>query len=259
MRALPAGCELVEALGAGSVFEVALVRREGAVCVCKRVRAGLTTDPVARAAMAREIGALERLAGAHAPALVARGEDAAGAFWLQARARGACAARVAEAGASSEALDALLARSFAALVELHARGVTHGDLNPDHLFVAAEASFIDFGLARWAGLDAALVDGAERGTLPFVAPEVLRGEAPPDAANDVFALAASVAFVAVGREPCKTSGPARLAEIAERGLDMEAIASARMASRASRKALQAALAFERSARVTTAAGVLAML
>ena len=41
VQPLPEGCEWVEAIGAGSMFEVALVRHEGVVVVCKRLRAAV--------------------------------------------------------------------------------------------------------------------------------------------------------------------------------------------------------------------------
>ncbi len=237
---------------------MALGRAEGRELVCKRLRSGLRGHSVARAAMAREIAALVRVGGRYAPELVDRGEDAAGSFWLQTRALGKpVAAEVEAAGPLGAArIEELLRAAFAALASIHACGVIHGDINPDHLF-SPGVCFIDFGLARVPHLDPALF-GDERGTLSFVAPEVARG-APPDPPNDVYALAATIAFAALGREPCRAvTTAARLSEIAEHGCDLVALAGASLTAPAL-GALNWALAFDKNQRVTTAAAVVQML
>jgi len=117
--------------------------------------------------------------------------------------------------------------------------------------------FIDFGQSHFRGLPHR--EGL-RGTLPYVAPEILRGEARPDQAGDVYALAASLAFAALGREPCRAGpGPARLVEVAEQGLDTRAIARAPRLSARTRDALLAALAFDAAARERRAAAVAGLL
>jgi serine/threonine protein kinase len=268
--AVPAGVELVYELGAGGVFSVALVRQADRMLIGKRLRSGLIDHPVARAAMTREVGLLSLLALPCVPELLAHTHDAGGAFWLQTCAAGeSLTTRLSLARGPLPATEvaALTRGAFTALAALHDAKVgarplsaSHGDLNPDHVFVSdGEVSFIDFGQARWRDLDRQWLNEAERGTLPFVAPEVARGEAAPDAANDVFALAATIAFAALGREPCReTTTAGRLIEIAERGCDLDAIATAALTD-GSRRALLSALQFDRAARVTTAAGVLALL
>ena len=100
-------------------------------------------------------------------------------------------------------------------------GLSHGDLGPDHLILTpiGAVRFVDFGAARYAGMDPAL-ETRDRGTLPFVAPEVARGEAVPGQAADVYALAATILFLATGGEPLVVARDeaAMLLEIGERGI-----------------------------------------
>jgi serine/threonine protein kinase len=81
-----------------------------------------------------------------------------------------------------------------------------------------EIGVVDFGAARFRGMDPTL-ETADRGTLPYAAPEVARGDAAPSQAADVYALAATI--LAFGAEVPLTEArdeAAMLLEIGERGL-----------------------------------------
>jgi serine/threonine protein kinase len=159
-------------------------------------------------------------------------------------------------------LRALARAAFAALAELHAIAdehgpldLAHGDLGPDHVMIGpatrrpGRVCFVDFGMASTRDDPAR---AGERGTLPFIAPEVARGEQIGDQRNDVYALAATMAFAALGRDPCKSAdAAARLVEIGERGVDLEALASAKM-GRVLRRVLFKALAFDPTERLQSA-------
>ncbi len=71
-----------------------------------------------------------------------------------------------------------------ALAHAHDRGVVHRDVSPANIMVTADGTVkvLDFGIARGPSATA-----ASRGTVAYVAPEVLRGEA-ADARADVFSL-----------------------------------------------------------------------
>ncbi len=111
-----------------------------------------------------------------------------------------------------------------ALVAAHARGVIHRDLKPGNVMLARDGRLkvLDFGLARPAMTRQALdltrattvegpltVAGELVGTLPYMAPEQLRGE-PLDARTDLFALGIVLFELLTGRRPFEGSTPATL-------------------------------------------------
>jgi serine/threonine protein kinase len=121
-------------------------------------------------------------------------------------------------------------------------------------------AFVDLGAARFAGMDPALETG-DRGTLPFVAPEVARGEAAPGQAADVYALAATILFLASGGAPlvdAKDEG-AMLLEVGERGILESRVDGAAGISEAGRAALREALALDASRRPPSARALAAAL
>jgi eukaryotic-like serine/threonine-protein kinase len=231
----PEGTELVEALGAGSVFDVALVRERGhaAVLVCKRLSSRARHEPAARAAMVREARLLALATGPALPAVVRVGADAHGPFVLETRVEGRTLRWVADAWRSAGAtvpprlVSHVAALAADAIAELHGLvhdglplAAVHGDLTPDHFVLGprGEIGVVDFGAARFRGMDPTL-ETADRGTLPYAAPEVARGDAAPSQAADVYALAATI--LAFGAEVPLTEArdeAAMLLEIGERGL-----------------------------------------
>ena len=99
-----------------------------------------------------------------------------------------------------------------ALAHAHERGVVHRDLKCANVVITPEgrAKVLDFGLAR--RLDEQELDGVTRsrvsltapgavvGTLPYMAPEQLRGQ-PADARSDVWALGVMLHEMAAGERP----------------------------------------------------------
>jgi serine/threonine protein kinase/tetratricopeptide (TPR) repeat protein len=90
----------------------------------------------------------------------------------------------------------------AALEEAHDRGIVHCDLKPGNIVVTPkrQAKVLDFGLARLlrpAGEATTEVSSAASGTLPYMAPEQLGGQA-PDARTDVHALGLVLYEMATG-------------------------------------------------------------
>ena len=209
---------------------------------------------------------LTAVGGGRLPELVARGTDGDGPFIVETWIEGRSLQRIAANRPTPVALSKLIRAAAEALAELHSAAVAegplelvHGDIAPDHVVLGPDEQvrFIDLGQGRWQGMNPEW-GGDDRGTLPFVAPELLRGEAMPDQAADVFALAASLAFLALGAEPVRAQLPtARLVEVAEQGLDLEAIAACAALEPEPRQALLTALAFDRDRRIDTAAGLCA--
>jgi len=96
-----------------------------------------------------------------------------------------------------------------ALASAHERGVVHRDLKPSNIKLARDGRLkvLDFGLARMLDpdlqqtLDAPISGaGLVLGTIPYMAPEQLRGEA-TDARTDLFAFGVIVFELATGRRP----------------------------------------------------------
>jgi len=95
-----------------------------------------------------------------------------------------------------------------ALDALHRAGLVHADIKPDHVVVAEDGPvLVDFGLS---GAPAPV-----RGTLPFMAPEVLTGVVGP--ASDLYALGATLYASATGERPFVGTTVAELTERICRG------------------------------------------
>lgn len=97
----------------------------------------------------------------------------------------------------------LLAKSvLSALEAVHRRGVVHRDLKPANIFFG-EASNIklgDFGVAHLTDLGATLT-GALVGTLAYMSPEQITGEANPGAAADLYSFGVILFRCLTGRLP----------------------------------------------------------
>jgi serine/threonine protein kinase len=98
---------------------------------------------------------------------------------------------------------ARLARHVASgLDALHAAGLVHRDVKPSNIMLDADdvAALTDFGLAKGSDYSALTAAGQAIGTIDYMAPEVIKGQAPA-AASDIYALGCVVYECLAGRPP----------------------------------------------------------
>lgn len=263
----PDGATLVSSLATGTMFMVGLVRVGHEVLVCKRLLPRMREEPAARAALAREALLLSRAHHHALPELRRVGSDDHGPFLIETRAEGVSLRALVEGWREREKpvpprlVAHVAAAAATALAELHeladARGpilLAHGDLAPEHVFLGplGDVRFVDLGAARFAGMDPAL-HTSDRGTLPFAAPEVARGEVAPGQAGDVYALAATLIYLATGGPLCAAQNDAAmLLEIGERGLSPALGGLAACLPEAARDALSRATRLDPAERLARA-------
>ena len=120
-----------------------------------------------------------------------------------------------------------LAKICVGLEYVHSRGMIHYDLKPENLLLSPSSShhqnngipgsfevkLIDFGLCE---LETTPIGTRARGTVPFVAPEVIE-QAHADRRSDLFSLGASIAWSICGRSPFPGDTPAQWLASAREG------------------------------------------
>ncbi|MBC7854923.1 MAG: protein kinase [Pirellulaceae bacterium] len=96
-----------------------------------------------------------------------------------------------------------LAAIASALDHVHARGFLHADVKPANLLVepGGQIWLIDFGTACELAAPAGGAGIVAAGTLPYLAPERLDGDAPPDVRQDVYGLGATLYELLTLRRP----------------------------------------------------------
>jgi eukaryotic-like serine/threonine-protein kinase len=109
----------------------------------------------------------------------------------------------------------------------HAQGIIHRDLKPGNLHITKDdrLKILDFGLAQWipaADHDNLAITVSKAhdviGTLPYMAPEQLRGQR-ADQRTDIYSAGAVLYEMATGKRPhLQTSGPQLISAILERPL-----------------------------------------
>src|SRR3954463_16604866 len=122
--------------------------------------------------------------------------------------------RLAQGALSQKEVLALGKQLAEALAAAHQEGVIHRDLKPANLRFTGDQRLkvLDFGLAEvQAGPNAQLTtasfrsDSSVSGTLPYMAPEQLRGDA-PDVRSDVYAAGAVLYEMATGKRAFPQAG-----------------------------------------------------
>jgi eukaryotic-like serine/threonine-protein kinase len=186
----------------------------------KRLSPRERTEPEAvarRRSEARLLGLLSE--SGVTPRLIAAGEDAQGPWHrIERIAIPTLAERLAHVPPPHSLepawMERAIRRAYDALAILHEAGdeagplgIVHADLSPANIAIDDDASrvvLLDLDLAVWRESPARM-DGAFRGTIGYVAPEIARGDAPTQL-SDLFALAAALVHGATGRSPRPTGG-----------------------------------------------------
>jgi len=162
--------------------------------------AGTVDDAAARARFLRGARAQEALSHPAIVAVHAVGEDARHGPWVaMTLVRGTTLSLRLDRGdlTAVVALE-LLEQVAGGLDAAHAAGVIHRDVKPSNVLVDGDRAWLaDFGLARDADGTDTTRTGAVIGTLPYLAPELVRGGT-PSAAADRYALAALAYELVVG-------------------------------------------------------------
>ncbi|HTK69622.1 MAG TPA: protein kinase [Candidatus Eisenbacteria bacterium] len=206
-------------LGTGGMGEVYLARdehldREVAVKVLQR---GMLADPAARERFRREARVLARLSHPGVATIYDFGTHESVDFLVMEYVPGGTiSARLASGPFSVPDVLRLGASIADALEEAHRRGFLHRDLKPGNVVLTADGApkLLDFGLAGLlsAGTGQATEltqEGTVMGSLPYMAPEQLRGE-PADLRSDVWALGALLYEMTTGRRAFEKARPEAL-------------------------------------------------
>jgi serine/threonine protein kinase len=126
---------------------------------------------------------------------------------------------------TSEGIDLKLAASIlkqigSALEHVHQKGVFHRDLKPENIMLKGDSPvLVDFGIAKVKDslIAATTAGGVSAGTLAYMSPEQLRGEA-VTAASDIYSMALIAYEIVTGRRPFKPGSTSHLLDLQRVGV-----------------------------------------
>jgi eukaryotic-like serine/threonine-protein kinase len=212
-------------LGAGGMGEVYRARdtRLGREIAIKVLPAAVSASPDRLARFEREARTVAGLSHPNIVTLFSVEEESGTRFLTMELVEGQSLDRLLTPGGLplSRVLDLAIPLA-GALVAAHERGVVHRDLKPGNVMVTHDGwvKVLDFGLAKIAteegadlgatiGATAGPISGAGQvlGTVPYMAPEQIRGET-VDARADLFALGIILYELTTGRRPFAGATPA---------------------------------------------------
>jgi serine/threonine protein kinase len=145
-----------------------------------------------------------------------------------------------------------------ALSAAHDKGVFHRDLKPENIMIqdlgegSVQVKLIDFGIARVKDSQVSAETDISKvpGTLPYMAPEQLRGW--PTAASDVYAMGALAYEMVTGSPPYKAESSIALYEQQRTGVIVKPKLLRPNLPEAAQTAILKALAFDPNHRYTRA-------
>ena len=217
--------EIVASLGAGGMGEVYRAKdlRLGREIALKVLPAGMSASPDRLARFEREARTVAALNHPNIVTLHSVEDDGGVRFITMELVEGRSLNQALASGGLPVTRVVELGIALAdALAAAHEQGVVHRDLKPANVMLTRDGrvKVLDFGLAKLASPDSdpGLTDaptlasplsreGQVVGTVPYMAPEQLRGEA-VDARTDLFALGIVLYELATGTRPFTGATPA---------------------------------------------------
>ena len=117
-------------------------------------------------------------------------------------------ARIARGQIEPELALGILEQTAAALDYAHERDIVHRDIKPSNLLVREDGvvKVADLGIATATDMSQITASGSVMGTLPYIAPERLRGR-PDGPACDIYSLAAVAFEMLAGRKAIQPTTP----------------------------------------------------
>ncbi|MFF3373072.1 protein kinase [Streptomyces sp. NPDC002680] len=198
--------QLESLLGSGGMGRVYLGRDTSGgtgLAAVKVIRPEYAEDPLFRKRFEREVGALDRIQGAHIVRLLGSGCDEDLVWVATEYIPGPTLAEVVAARGpiGPEAAWRLLADVGRAIEAIWQAGLVHRDLKPSNVILGADgARVIDFGVVQAPDGTAITVTGQNVGTPAYMSPEQARGRE-VTAASDVFSLASTLTYAVTGQAP----------------------------------------------------------
>jgi Tol biopolymer transport system component len=210
--------EVLAPLGAGGMGEVYRARdtRLGREVALKLIPPEHFGDDVARARFHQEARTLSSLSHPNIASLFEFDSEQGTEFLVMELVSGtSLRAKVTAGPLTMKEFFPLAIQMAQGLEAAHAVGIVHRDLKPENLMVTPRGhlKILDFGLAKFtaaAHVGAATASyvteaGGAPGTIPYMAPEQLRGE-PADSRIDLYAAGAVLYEMATGRRVFEESG-----------------------------------------------------
>jgi predicted Ser/Thr protein kinase len=204
--------------GSGVVYRGRDLRLERPVAI-KVLADALRDDELAWGRLLREARLASQLNHPHIAAIYDLGEEEGRAYIVMEYVEGLpLADLIPEAGMPLEQVERYAAQIAGALAFAHEQGTLHGDLKGSNIIITPEGDIklLDFGLGRRIPRCGTLEvtssclplaeAGATAGTLPYLAPEVLRGN-PTSLQSDVWALGVLLYQMATGELPFRGITP----------------------------------------------------
>jgi serine/threonine protein kinase len=197
---------LLSVLGSGGMGRVYLGRDTtggtGPAAV-KVIRPEYAEDPLFRKRFEREVGALDRIQGAHIVRLLGSGCDEDLVWVATEYIPGPTLSELVDARGPVDAARAwrLLADVGRAIEAIWRAGIVHRDLKPSNVILGADgARVIDFGVVQAGDGTSITATGQNVGTPAYMSPEQVRGQE-VTAASDVFSLASTLTYAVAGEAP----------------------------------------------------------